>query len=75
MCSLMHNDPFADLEIPEILQESLQRHRENLAKLVLNLHSAGLRESEIEASVVVIVDSYKQELLRAVRALVQVNRA
>jgi hypothetical protein len=65
------NDPFADLQIPESLQKSMQRHRENLAKLVANLQSVGLSESQIEASVSVIVDSYKEELLRAIKMLVR----
>lgn len=64
-------DPFADLEIPGPLQNSIQRHRENLAKLVANLQSVGLSESQIEASVSVIVDSYKEELLRAIKQLVR----
>ena len=71
MSLLMQKDPFADLEIPEPLQESLQRHRENLAQLVVNLHSVGVHEEQIEASVSVIVDSYKEELLRAIKAMVR----
>ena len=71
MSVLTQRDPFADLHIPEPLQESLQRHRENLAKLVANLQSVGVHESQIEASVSVMVDSYKQELLRAMKAVVR----
>ena len=67
----MRNDPFANLEIPEPLQESLQRHRDNLAKLVANLQSVGVSELQIEASVSLIVDSYKEELLRAIKVLVR----
>ena len=65
------SDAFGDLEIPEPLQESMRRHRENLARLVANLESMGLSESQIEASVSVIVDSYKEELLRAIKVLVR----
>jgi hypothetical protein len=65
------SDPFAGLEIPEPLLGSMQRHRENLAKLVVNLQSVGLSEPQIEASVSVIVDSYKEELLRAIKMLVR----
>ena len=71
MTLLEKRDPFADLVIPAPLQESLERHRENLATLVANLQSAGVHEAQIEASVSVIVDSYKQELLRAIRAMVR----
>jgi hypothetical protein len=67
----MTSDPFADLQIPESLQESMQRHRENLARLVTNLKSMGLAESQIEESVSVIVQSYKEELTRAIKMLVR----
>ena len=68
-------DPFDGLEVPEALQSSLQRHRENLVQLVRCLHSAGLDDQQIEASVSVIVESYKEELLRAIKALVEVQHA
>ena len=64
-------DPFADIQIPDSLQESLQRHRENLGRLVSSLRTAGLSEEQIEASVSTMVDSYKQELLRAIKAMVR----
>jgi hypothetical protein len=53
----------------------LQRHRENLGQLVRSLHSAGLNDQQIEASVSLIVESYKEELLRAIKALVEVQHA
>jgi hypothetical protein len=64
-------DPFAEFEVPEALQASLERHRQNLAELVRNLHSAGVSEPQIETSVTVIVESYRQELLRAIRSMVR----
>ena len=67
----VQSDPFGDFDIPEALQESLQRHRQHLAKLIMDLKSAGLSETQIETSVCVIVESYKQELLRAIKALVR----
>lgn len=67
----MRIDAFADLEIPEPLQESMARHRENLFRLVSNMQSAGMSEDQIEASVSVIVASYKEELLRAIKQLVR----
>jgi hypothetical protein len=73
MSSWVQDDPFADLEIPEVLQQSLARHRENLARLVVSLQSAGLNDQQIETSVSVMVESYKEELLRAIRALVEVH--
>ncbi len=71
MSSSMKSDPFADLQIPEPLQESMRRHRANLVTLVTNLQSMGVGESQIEASVSVIVDSYKEELLRAIKVMVR----
>ena len=69
------SDPFESLDVPEALQDSLQRHRENLGQLVRSLHSAGLNDQQIEASVSLIVESYKEELLRAIKALVEVQHA
>lgn len=69
--NVLTRDPFAELEIPEQLQQSLQRHREHLATLVTNLQSVGLSEAQIEASVSVMVASYKEELLRAIKVMVR----
>ena len=71
MNALLENDPFAELEIPEPLQQSLARHRDHLAQFVMSLRSAGLSETQIEMSVSVMVESYKQELLLAIKALVR----
>ncbi len=71
MSVLTEQDPFAEMEIPESLQESLQRHRKHLATLIMNLQSVGISETQIEASISVIVDSYKQELFRAIKMLVR----
>ena len=65
------SDPFEGLEVPEPLQESMRRHRDNVVKLVANLQSMGVSESQIEASVSVIVASYKEELFRAIKVLVR----
>ncbi len=71
MSVVTQEDPFADIQIPEQLQESLQRHRENLARLVTSLQSVGVSETQIEASISVVVDSYKEELCRAIKAMVR----
>ncbi len=63
-------DPFSDLFVPEPLQASLDRHRENLARLIMSLQSVGMTETQIETSVAVVVSSYKDELLRAIKAMV-----
>ena len=63
-------DPFHDLDIPVELEESLQRHREHLARLVITLRSAGVDDAQIEESVSVIVASYKDELVRAMKRMI-----
>lgn len=64
-------DPFEGLEVPDALHASLQRHRENLAHLVRSLQSAGVGEEQIEASVTVVVESYRDELLRAIKNMMR----
>lgn len=64
-------DPFADIEIPDALQDSLEKHRGNLLRLIENLRTAGLSEAQIETSVSVMVESYKTELLRAIKTMVR----
>ncbi len=62
-------DPFGDLAIPPALEESLQRHRKHIVELILNLRSAGVTEAQIEASVSVVIASYKTELLQTIKRL------
>ncbi len=66
---LVPPDPFAGLEIPEVLHESMRRHQENLVRLIRSLQSAGLSEAEIEVSVSVIVASYRSELIHALKSI------
>ena len=67
----LEEDPFADLEVPEVLQASLERHRANLFRLIQDLQSAGVSEEQIETSVTVIVASYRDELVRAMKTMVR----
>jgi len=48
---------------------SVARHQENLLRLMESLRAAGMEEAQIEAAVTTLIDSYKQELLEAIRAL------
>jgi hypothetical protein len=64
-------DTFHDVEIPPELEESLHRHRENLSRLIISLRSAGISEAQIEESVSVIVASYKDELMQALKTLMR----
>lgn len=70
MTTAIETDPFAELDVPEALQASLARHRANLACLVASLRSAGMTETQIELSVSVMIDLYKQELIRTIKELV-----
>lgn len=63
--------PSLDVEIPPALQASVQRHQTNLVRLVQQLRGAGMDEGQIEASVTILIDSYRRELLDAIRALPQ----
>lgn len=62
-------DPFEDLSIPPELEESLLRHRKHIVELIVSLRSAGITEAQIEASVSVVIASYKGELLNAIKRL------
>jgi hypothetical protein len=62
-------DPFAGLDVPSPLDESLARHRRHLAELVQRMKRAGISEQQIEASVSALVEVYKGELLAAIRRL------
>lgn len=66
-----NDDPFSDLTVPPALEDSLRRHREHLALLIVSLQSAGVSEVQIEASVSTIVASYKAELMEAIKSMVK----
>jgi hypothetical protein len=68
---LLQQDNFGDVDVPPELQESLQRHRDNLIRLITSLRSAGISDEQIETSVNVIVSSYKEELLLAIKTMVR----
>ncbi len=55
--------------IPSILRASVERHQANLARLLQSLRAAGMDEAQIESAVAIVIDSYKIELLQAIRAL------
>ena len=59
--------------IPPELQESVQRHQRHLSSLVESLRAAGVDEAVIEMSVYQLLDSYRDELTAAMRAVVLGN--
>lgn len=66
-------DPSA-MQIPPELQASVARHQENLLRLMESLRAAGMEEAQIEAALTTLIDSYKHELLEAIRALNDAER-
>ena len=65
------NEMFGEIEIPPLLQASVDRHRDNLAQLVRTLRSAGFGDGQIDSGVSALVASYRAELKVAIRALRQ----
>jgi hypothetical protein len=63
-----HPHPF-NIAIPAVFRASVERHQANLARLLQSLRAAGMDEAQIDAAVTVVVDSYKHELLQAIRTL------
>ena len=64
-----------EVAIPPILQASVARHQANLARLLQSLRQAGMEPRQIEAAVTTVIDSYKSELLEAIRRLAADNHA
>jgi hypothetical protein len=62
-------DPFADLDVPPPLEVSLARHRRHLAELVSTMKMAGVSDRQIEESVSVLIATYKEELMAAIRRM------
>ncbi|MBW4024388.1 MAG: hypothetical protein HIU92_14900 [Proteobacteria bacterium] len=59
----------AGLEIPPVLRDSVARHQANLLRLLESFRAAGMDDAQIEPAVTVVIDSYRRELLDAIRSL------
>ncbi len=70
---IMGTGPFRDLKIPAELQASLERHLEHQELLATSLRSAGIAEAQIERSVSVLSESYKEQLIQAMERLENVG--
>jgi hypothetical protein len=68
-----HPDPL-EIGIPPVLQASVERHQANLVRLLQSFRAAGMEEAQIEAAVTVVIESYKHELLQAIRTLTASER-
>lgn len=64
-------DAFADIDIPDALRPSVERHRANLFNLLQTLKLSGVSTAMIEASTAAVVESYKAELLAAVKNMMK----
>jgi hypothetical protein len=69
----LHPAPTAaePLEIPAELLASVHRHQAHLGALVTSMRAAGIEGDAIEASVRTLVDSYADELTKAIRSMMQ----
>lgn len=63
----------AGIPVPPQFLPSIARHQKNLATLVHSLRGAGLDDAMIEANVRQLVETYRDELMTAVRALIREN--
>ncbi|HEX8382492.1 MAG TPA: hypothetical protein VF592_03860 [Sphingomonas sp.] len=61
--------PVLPSAVPAQLEHSVLRHHQNLVTLVASLRSAGFDEVMIEQNVRLLVDSYRDELTAALRAI------
>ena len=66
-----YSDPLADLQIPDALQASVARHRQNLEQFAQSLRCLGMDDGQIEDSLSVIADSYRVELDAALQIMVR----
>lgn len=61
-----------DIVVPHVLQESFNRHQENVLTLVAALQAAGLDDVDIEAGVSAVIESYKIELGQAIKSCLEI---
>lgn len=57
-----------DLDMPEQLRAVAARHEQHVTKLVVQLRSFGMEEEAIQRSVDELIESYRAELVSAIKA-------
>ena len=62
-------DEFEGIDLPPSLRDLAKRHQRNVADLVGRLRDVGLDEATIEAAVDQLVESYRSQLVVAVKAI------
>lgn len=63
------NNLASGIQIPTELESSVRRHQDNLRKLASTLKVSGVPQLQIEESINALVETYRVELLAAVRSL------
>jgi hypothetical protein len=58
-----------DIDIPDALRPSVRRHQDNLMRLITTCRTAGIADREIEDSVTTVINSYRDELIAAIKQL------
>lgn len=67
-------DPAFAAEVPPALQASIDRHRAHLVQLVASLRAAGIAEDQVEASVNMLMASYRAELISVLKSWMKADR-
>jgi len=66
-------DPAMGLNVPPALAASINRHRAHVEQLATSLRAAGMPDAQIEASVSVLIASYRSELIPALKSLMKAD--
>jgi hypothetical protein len=62
---------YGDFEIPVAWWQSVSRHRSNLAQFAAELWGIGMSDEQIEENLSVVIESYREELRPALRAVLK----
>ena len=65
----MASDTFYGLDVPVPLREISERHQRHISELVTQLRDVGMDEQSIISAVDRLIDSYRTQLLHAVKAI------
>lgn len=57
-----------DFDVPEQLRAVAARHDQHITKLIVQLRSFGMEEEAIQRSVDELIESYRRELVEAIKA-------
>ena len=57
------------MQLPQDLQNRIEKHKENLSNLATSLLAGGQDIEQVRTTVTLVLDSFKEELLRTLIAL------